>query len=203
MKKTIFLIILLLSCSFCFGGNFDVDLRFYLPSVLQNVTGNSSYLKFRENYETVEKVTNFQMEGRGSFASLGKFTFAYALGSSGYIESEIIDNHKYTYIGAILGCGVYFQPFIETTHSLSGVYVFIYPIYELPFYVIDDVKNKTAFKENDYRWKSAFDFGYSIVVFDIFSLSPYMRTIFGVTKENKVKNGLDFGFSLGIYFPYQ
>lgn len=178
----------------------DIELRFYLPSLVDNTTGTNPYMKLR-NYEEslkVNKSVSFMMEGRGEITTINKFSFVYGFGCSSYVETETSDNHKYTSLDVSLGVGIYCRPFFET-YSLTGTYLFFYPIFNLPVYVLDDITNTTAYGANDYYWKIAADLGYTFSVFDYFTCSPYMRSIIGWLDED-LDVALDFGFTIGYYF---
>ena len=178
----------------------DIDFRFYLPSLVGNTTGSNSYLKLRnyENYKNVNKSISFMVEGKGEIATINKFSFAFAFGGFSYVETLTNDEHMYGSIGLTLGSGVYYRTFFEK-NALSGLYLFLYPIFNLPVYVFDYSTNSFAYEANDYYWKIATDLGYSLAILDILTISPYMRSIIGLT-DGDINVALDFGFTVGIYF---
>lgn len=178
----------------------DIDFRFYLPSLAGITTGNNPYMKLRNNENSLN-VTNsisFMLEGRGEIATINKVSFAFGFGCEGYVEIQTNDEHRYSAFEISLGAGVYYRPFFEK-YSLSGSYLFVYPVFNLPVYVLDDSTNSVAYGANDYYWKIATDLGYSLSIFDIVTFSPYMRTIIGWL-DGDVDVGLDFGFTVGFYF---
>lgn len=80
-----------------------------------------------------------------------------------------------------LGSGVYYRPFFDK-NALSGLYLFLYPIFNLPVYVFDDSTNSFAYEANDYYWKIATDLGYSLCYIDLTK-----KLVGGILKERSAR----------------
>lgn len=176
----------------------DWDLRFYLPSLFGTITGKNSYMQFREDYTKVNKNICFEGESRGDIATVGNFSFSWSAGFNAYIEQQTQDINNYTFIGLSTGAGVYYHLRAEA-FSLTGLYVFVYPVYNIPLYVINDATGKASYKDNGYYWKIAWDLGYTLALLDSITVSPYIRNSYGWTSSG-CDFGLDFGIAVGLYF---
>ncbi len=172
----------------------DLDMKIYLPSLLGSVTGENPYLHLREDWASVSKCTNFFIETRGDILPVGDFSFSWSFGFNAYIESRAMPpDRDYTYMGVSLGAGVYYDPwFSQYPTSMHGLCLYLYPMYELPFYWNSD--------EKFVNWKCAADIGVNIIAMDIITIYPYMRDIIAWTKDG-VKVGMDFGIAIGVYLP--
>ena len=181
----------------------DFELRTYLiPSSMGYVAGSGAYMKLREDYSLVSDSYSFVVEDRVSFADINNFSFATAFSLNGYMEYDTTDENKYYCFSASLGGGVYYHFFKEYDLSLTGMYVYLYPIYSLPFCILNnkDAGRVLDYSANDFAWKVAAEIGLTANIFTI-SLSPYMRTALAWTKSGKVKAAVDFGISIGLYIP--
>ena len=167
---------------------------YFLPSLTQMVSGQNPFLHLREDCSKVNQCRNFMIEIRGDILSIGDFAFSWSVGFNGYSETEVAPSErKYTYMGITTGAGVYFDPFVPLDdHSMHGLCVFLYPVYELPLYCDSD--------ERFVHWKCAADLGINFTFLNVFTIYPYMRDIIAWTK-NGVQFGLDFGLAFGVILP--
>ena len=67
----------------------EFDFKIYTPSFFGLVTGNNPYLGLRENPDEIDSCSNFMVETRGSFTSVGKMTFSWSFGMGAYIENYL------------------------------------------------------------------------------------------------------------------
>lgn len=171
----------------------DFDLKFYLPSILGMVTGENPYLQLRKDYENVKNGINVFVESRGDIVSFDKnLSVAWSFGFGSYFEAN--NDVNYTSINLTLGAGIYFHPYVkeQTFTSQHGFALFLHPMYQVPVY-----KDSP---ESFVKWKSAWDIGFNLVVFDFVTVYPYMRNILAWTNDG-FKPYLDFGFAIGTFFP--
>ena len=93
MKKIYLLLSLLVFTKFiCFAqepASKEFDFKIYTPSFFGLATGNNPYLGLRENPDEIDSCSNFMVETRGSFTSVGKMTFSWSFGMGAYIENYL------------------------------------------------------------------------------------------------------------------
>lgn len=195
LKKFLFAVCFITMFSVCFAQEeksqkypqMDGDLKFYLSSLLGNVTGNNAVFA-QEDYESIDSCFNFMSETRFSVVSFWKTTISVSFGFNAYSESA---KDASTFIGMSFGAGAFFHLFDFPTFPLNGLCVYLYPVYQIPIYNIT--------YEPYLKWKMAFDLGYNLTVLETVTIYPYMRNIIG-WNSNDFRYGLDFGIAVGIYF---
>ncbi len=92
-----------------------------------------------------------------------------------------------------VGSGVYFHLFDKKAMTLSGLCLYLYPVYQIPIYT----QNHKPYL----KWLSAFDLGYNFsFIQGLMSVYPYLRYVVGWSAHD-VRQALDCGIALGINFP--
>ena len=167
----------------------DVDMKVYLPSVFGHVSGWNPMLVLRQNSGDVGKCLSFMDETRFCIPNEKFATFSFSFASAAYSELISKDGNLLSAFSISIGTGVYFHLFDNFTKSLNGLCFYLYPLYQIPIFCDE---------RPYYWWKSAFDIGYNITFFDIFSFYPYMRTVFAWNNV-EFKTVVDYGIALGFY----
>ncbi len=181
----------------------DFEFRFYsIPSAMGFTAGSGSYMKLREDYTVVTKAFNLFMDNRVSFANVNNFSFATGFALDLYTESTTSDGSRYLSFSLSLGAGAYYHFYKGTKFALTGMYVYLYPLYSLPLCLVANKGdgNTVDYSANDFAWKVAAEMGLTGKL-SSFTLSPYMRTAIAWTKSGTVKGAIDFGLSIGLYIP--
>lgn len=169
----------------------DLDFKIYLPTLFGLVTGDNTFLGLREDYKAADKCSNFMDDVRGTIASVDKFTFSWSFGMGCYVENNK-DAVNYSSLNLSLGAGLYYHLQEENALPLSGLCLYLYPMYQIPIF-----KKNT---DTSYlSWKSAVDVGYNLVVLDALTIYPFIRNIFGWNSHD-FRYGLDCGIAVGFYF---
>lgn len=169
----------------------NVNLIFYLPSLLGEVTGNSTYMGLRQDSSVVTSGTNFLLEGKVDIKTIWRIGFSWAFGLNPYFETAVSNgDNLYSGLGLTLGAGVHFHPFYKDAPCISGLSFYFYPMY----------KQYIVFSGSNFiNWKLAWDLGYNFTLANTFTVYPYMRRTYGFTNDAVLKS-LDFGIAIGIYF---
>ncbi len=181
----------------------DFEFRLYtIPSAMGFVAGSGSYMKLREDYTVVTKAHNLFLDSRVSFANVNNFSFATGVALDLYMENQASDGSQYLSFSLSLGAGAYYHFYKDTKFALTGLYVYLYPLYSLPLCLLADTGdgNTIDYSVNDFAWKVAAEVGLTGKL-SYFTLSPYMRTALAWTKSGTVKAAVDFGISIGLYIP--
>lgn len=166
----------------------EFDFKIYTTSLFGLVTGNNPYLGLRENPDEVDFCSNFMVETRGSFTSVGNMTFSWSFGMGAYIENNKNHDNDLLSMDLSLGTGVYFHLF-EKSFQLNGLCVYLYPLYQIPVYT----ENYKPYL----NWKSAVDVGYNFTVLNCITVYPYIRNIFG-WNSSTFRYGFDCGLAIGF-----
>lgn len=168
------------------------------------ISGNKdSYMKLRKDISSVEQSSYFSADSRLEFYNIKNFSFAGTFGFDIYTEDLSNDENKFSSINLSLGFGTYFHPVTYFDQTLSGAYLFIYPLYQMPALIWNNGGDKTVFGQydkNDFAWKFGAETGYTFVFWCV-TVSPYARGAIGWTKDCQTKTSLDLGVSIGLYLP--
>lgn len=169
----------------------DVDFRFYLPSLFRLVTGDNPLFGLRENSNEVNSCFQFMIESRFSIASINILTLSWSFGAGAYIENNNNPDTNLQSLNLSLGFGGYFHIKDIPTYPLSGLTVYLYPVYQVPVY---------SFGSKPYfSWKCAVDCGFNFAFLEVISIYPYFRQIMAFNSET-FGYGFDFGVAVGFYF---
>lgn len=165
----------------------EIDFHFYLPSWLGVVTGHSSVMGMRQNYDIIDDCIVYMIESRGSIKQVKNTVFSWSFGGGGYIENnKKIDD--YMSFDISLGFGVYFP--YDMNYLLSGFCIYFYPMYQVPIYTEG---------ESYFKWKNAIDIGYNFVIFNALSVYSYIRNMVAYNGHD-CRYMIDFGIAIGLYF---
>ena len=160
----------------------DVSFQYYLPAFFGIASGEAATVSRFENYESNSRYL-IPVENKISILYYEAFSMSLNSIFSIYIEDKLFSSINYSAgISAFLhGC---------QTLAMTGWFISLYPIYELP--VIYDRRKKSLCD-----WRTAADIGYSIVLFKVLQINAYTRFFF-VWLDSEFGVLPDAGISLGI-----
>lgn len=168
----------------------DIVFQFYLPSFFRLVTGDNPMFCLRENTAEVESSSNFMFESRFSIIPINNISLSGSISFGGYVENNK-NTESLTALHASLGIGAYYHIKDIPTYHLSGISMYLYPMYQMPVYSF-------GYKPY-YIWKCAVDFGFNFSLLKALSIYPYFRQIMTFAPDN-FGYAFDFGVAVGFYF---
>ena len=172
---------------------FDIDFRFYTPSLFGIVTGDNPRFGLRKSIDEVKKCSNFMIESRSSIFETETLTLSWSFASGGYIEYNGDNNTNLDSFNVSLGLGLYLHLFSAPAPALNGLCLYLYPVYQIPVFTRDGYTPYLS-------WKTAFDIGYNFLILGGITVYPYVRNVVGWNSQD-IRYGIDFGLAIGMYFP--
>jgi hypothetical protein len=159
-------------------------MQYYIPSLLGTVSGSASIIEQFEGLEVTDRLL-IPLEGRIFMKSFNQFSLAL-----GFISSPYIQNTVFGSMNLSVGAGLYHTD--NNTLKLTGLHIFLYPMYDIPVYS----EGKTPLVD----WKAAFDLGYAFCSEKLpIYLNVYERNIL-YWRDSEWNFAFDLGVSVGFYF---
>lgn len=175
----------------------DVTIAGQLPSFAGAVSGSGSDLN---RISGVEGDRGFLIPMEERFGILrfdtvaGWWSIALAYETSAYFITTTGRSDGNHLLGSLnMGCGLgaYYNGEIDL--YLTGPYLFLYPIYDIPVAFFEGIGGRP------YHWKAAVDVGYSYAVDGIpLTLNLYARSLL-FWQDNRMGARFDTGVGVGIY----
>lgn len=178
--------LLLLSSLF---ADFDALLQIYAPFSAFNINSGKNGILFEApSPRTPTDTLSLSIETRFKITSIGKVNLSGGVMFTPFWDS--LNSNKQIFAFST-GIGANYN-FFWWDRALSGITVFVYPLYYFPLFVNNDTIS--------YRFKSAFDIGYNLIVAQYFSIYAFERNVL-CWDSNHFQFLPDFGFAVGFNFP--
>lgn len=192
MKKKLLLTCILLALSSSLFAHFDALLQVYAPfSVFNYNSGKDSILFEQPNFTTFSNTLSISIETRFKMFNVGKINFSGGVMFTPFLDTFNTSKQIFSFSTGI-GANYDFLSFLSWHRDLSGLTVFVYPIFYFPLFT-----NGTNIS---YRFKSAFEVGYNITLAKYFTVYLFERNIV-CWDVNNFRFLPDFGFAIGFNFP--
>jgi len=162
----------------------DISVQYYIPSLLGVSSGRTAAVsRFEGVYSDYRSLHPVEVR----FSILRYYDISM---SGNAIASIYVEDGRFSSLNLSTGASIFYR--YDKTASMTGLFLSVYPIYELPLIAM----GKTPF----FNWRMAADFGLSFLLLRRIPLKIYSRAIFVWRSGYDLLIIPDIGISLGFRF---